>query len=128
MSFSAMKATELKEVAKYFGVDLEGIKSKAAIISTLEEEGISFEMYEKFNNAEKAEPEFISKPKKNPKPDGPTVLVRMDRQNPSYSINGYVFTREHPYVAMTEEDAEFIFDTQEGFRMATPREVQEYYN
>jgi hypothetical protein len=29
---------------------------------------------------------------------------------------------------MHPDDAEFIFETQEGFRMATPREVQEYYN
>jgi len=29
---------------------------------------------------------------------------------------------------MTEDDAEFIFSTQEGFRMATPNEIREYYN
>lgn len=128
MSFTTMKVTELKEIADYFGVDLEGVKGKAAILSTLEEEGVTFDMYSKFNDAEKAEPEFVSKPKSKPTPEGPTVLVRMDRANPSYSINGFVFTREHPYVAMSENDAEFIFETQEGFRMATPREVQEYYN
>jgi hypothetical protein len=29
---------------------------------------------------------------------------------------------------MTEEDAQEIFDKEEGFRLATPKEVQEYYN
>jgi len=28
---------------------------------------------------------------------------------------------------MTEEDAQKIFDKEEGFRIATPKEVQEYY-
>jgi hypothetical protein len=29
---------------------------------------------------------------------------------------------------MTEENAQEIFDKEEGFRLATPKEVQEYYN
>jgi len=29
---------------------------------------------------------------------------------------------------MTEEEAQEIFDKEEGFRLATPKEVQEYYN
>lgn len=123
-----MKVSELKEIADYFGVDLEGAKGKAAILSTMEEEGVTYDMYKKFVDAEQAEPEVVSKPKNKPVNEGPSVLVKMERGNPSYSVNGFVFTREHPYVAMSEEDAEFIFETQEGFRMATPREVQEYYN
>jgi hypothetical protein len=52
----------------------------------------------------------------------------MDRQNPSYSTYGYVFTQEHPFIAMTEDDAQRIFDNEMGFRPATPREAQEFYN
>lgn len=127
MSFNSMKVSELKEVAEYFGADIEDAKGKAAIISALEEEGVTFDMYDKFINADKAEPEL--EPRKEKKvPDGPTVLVRMERGNLMYEINGHLFTREHPYVAMSEEDAEFIFSTQEGFRMATPSEVRNYYN
>jgi hypothetical protein len=29
---------------------------------------------------------------------------------------------------MDKEDAQEIFDKEEGFRLATPKEVQEYYN
>jgi hypothetical protein len=29
---------------------------------------------------------------------------------------------------MNEDDAQEIFDTEGGFRLATPKEVQEYYN
>lgn len=128
MSFTSMKIKELREVGEYFGVELEGLKTKNEIISVLSEEGISYEMYAKFLGAEKAEVD-IPAPKTNKKPvGGNAVLVKMDRENPAYEINGYKFTREHPYVAMSEEDAEFIFESQVGFRMATPRELQEYYN
>lgn len=127
MSFATMKIKELREVGDYFGVDLEGLKTKNEVISVLAEEGISYEMYSKFLGAEKAEVD-VPAPKVNKKAGDNAVLVRMDRENPAYEINGYKFTREHPYVAMSQEDADFIFDTQIGFRMATPREVQEYYN
>lgn len=122
-----MKIKELREVGEYFGVELEGLKTKNEVISVLTEEGISYEMYSKFLGAEKAEVD-VPAPKVNKKAGDNAVLVRMDRENPAYEINGYKFTREHPYVAMSQEDADFIFDTQIGFRMATPREVQEYYN
>lgn len=127
MSFDTMKVAELKDIAEYFGVDLDGISGKASIIEAFDEEGITYAMYAKFLDAEKAEPDVPSRKEKRVV-DGPTVLVRMERANPMYEINGHLFTREHPYVAMSEEDAEFIFSMQEGFRMATPNEVRDYYN
>ena len=57
-----------------------------------------------------------------------TVLVRMTRDNYRYDILGFTFTKEHPFIAMAEENAQEIFDKEEGFRLATPKEVQEYYN
>jgi hypothetical protein len=41
---------------------------------------------------------------------------------------GYTFTKDHPFVAMKEEDAQAIFDKEGGFRLATPKEVQDFYN
>jgi hypothetical protein len=52
----------------------------------------------------------------------------MTRANFRYDIMGFTFTKEHPFVAMNKEDAQEIFDKEEGFRLATPKEVQEYYN
>ena len=122
-----MKIAQLKEVAEYFAVDLEGSKTKNEIVATLEEEGVTFEMYTKFAEAEV---ESVDLPEKKSKktPVGETVLIKMDRENARFEINGFTFTREHPFVAMSEEDADFIFSIEQGFRMATPREVQEYYN
>ena len=68
-------------------------------------------------------------PKFDPKAQAEdTVLVRMTRANFRYDIHGYTFTNDHPFVAMSEEDAQKIFDTEEGFRLATPKEVQDFYN
>jgi hypothetical protein len=69
-------------------------------------------------------------PKFDPKVEQPenTVLVRMTRDNFRYDIMGFTFTKEHPFVAMVSEKAQEIFDKEEGFRLANPKEVQDYYN
>ena len=131
MSFTDLKITELRKVAETFGVDTEGSKTKQEVIALLEEEGISFQMYDKFTNTEKQEIEVpeIEKKKRETKIMKTTnsVLVKMERSNHSYQTLGYTFSTEHPFVAMAEADAQRIFDTQDGFRLATPREAQEYY-
>ena len=131
MSFTELKTNDLKKVAESFGVDLEGSKTKAEIIAVLEEEGVTYQMYTKFSNAEKEEieiPEMEKKAReKKIMKTATSVLVKMERLNHSYQTNGYSFSQEHPFVAMSESDAQSIFDTQAGFRLATPREAQEYY-
>jgi hypothetical protein len=52
----------------------------------------------------------------------------MERDNFRYDIQGHTFTKEHPYVAMNKEQAQNIFDKEEGFRLATPKEVQDFYH
>ena len=131
MSFTELKITELKSVAESFGVDISEVKTKQEIIALIEEEGISYQMYEKFSNAEKQDIEIpeIEKKKREKvlKSSDQTLLVKMERNNHSYSVGGYTFTQEHPFIAMSESEAQQIFDTQIGFRLATPREAQEYY-
>ncbi len=131
MSFLDLKIIELKKVAESFGVDISEVKTKQEIAALLEEEGISWQMYDKFAGAEKEEieiPEFEKKQreKKIMKTEN-SVLVKMERNNHSYQALGHAFSQQHPFVAMSESDAQRIFDTQEGFRLATPREAQEYY-
>jgi hypothetical protein len=131
MSFETMKVAELKKIAEDFAVDTEGLKNKADIIAALSEEGVTFAIYAKTldvkeEEAEMNENEVLSKPDKTQSRDN--VLVRMTRANFRYDILGYTFTKDHPFVAMKEEDAQKIFDVEEGFRLATPREAQEFYN
>lgn len=132
MSFEALKVAELKQIAEDFAVEVEGLKNKADIIAALSEEGVTWSVYQKTQkDLEEAEdladeilPRFDSK-KEISKDE---VLVRMTRENFRYDIMGYTFTKDHPFVAMSEDKAQEIFDKEEGFRLATPKEVQEYYN
>ena len=129
MSFDTLKLNELKQVADSFGIDIPEKATKQSLILALQEEGITWDTYAKFTDAEQVEVKLEDEPKKKPKLDKTkTILVRMDRANPSYSTHGYTFTREHPFIAMSEEDAQSIFDNELGFRPATPREAQEFYN
>jgi hypothetical protein len=128
MSFDTLKVSELKKVADSFGVELQEKATKQAILLELEDNGITYDMYAKFSGTEKVELEKPASAKKVSLDKAKTILVRMDKANPSYSIYGYTFTQQHPFVAMTEDDAQRIFDTEQGFRPATPREAQEFYN
>ena len=131
MSFETLKVAELKKIADDFAVDAENLKSKNDIIAALAEEGVTWAVYKKtlkdVEDAEDISDEVLPKfdPKKDLNED--TVLVRMTRANFRYDILGHTFTKDHPFVAMNEKDAQEIFDREEGFRLATPKEVQEYY-
>lgn len=133
MSFNNLKLADLKQIADSFGVDMPAKVSKNDLILLLEEEGVSYQMYEKFSNAEKEDtkrefdaPARLDLTKEN------SVLVKMDRENFSYQIGtdqgAITFSKEHPFVALPESVAQQIFDLHAGFRPATPREVQDFYS
>ena len=130
MSFVTLKVAELKLIAEDFAVDTEGLKNKKDIIAALSEEGVSWSVYEKTKKEIEDNLEEIEIiPRLDPKKvDADSILVRMTRENMRYDIHGYTFTQSHPFVAMSEEDAQKIFDTEEGFRLATPKEVQDFYH
>ena len=130
MSFDTLKVAELKVIATDFAVDTENLKNKKDIIAALSEEGVTWSVYQSTIEAiEKDTEEIEILPKFDPKaqPED-TILVRMTRDNHRYDINNQTFTKQHPFVAMSEDDAQKIFDTEEGFRLATPKEVQDFYN
>ena len=131
MSFETLKISEIKKIAEDFAVDTDSLKSKSDIIAALAEEGVTWSVYNK--TLDKMEEEDMSVeilPKFDPKAEQAenTVLVRMTRNNFRYDIMGFTFTKEHPFIAMSNEAAQANFDKEEGFRLATPKEVQEYYN
>ena len=133
MSFETLKISEIKKIAEDFAVETQGLKNKADIIAALAEEGVTWSVYSKTIKKIEEELENMDTevlPKFDPKAEQPenTVLVRMTRDNFRYDIMGVTFTKEHPFVAMSRDDAQEIFDKEEGFRLATPKEVQEYYN
>jgi hypothetical protein len=132
MSFDTLKIAELKKVAEDFGVSTDELKNKNDVIAALAEEGVTWAVYQKTikeieDNLEEA-PELQPKfdPKKEISEDD--VLVRMTRANFRYDILGFTFTKDHPFVAMKKDEAQAIFDKEEGFRLANPKEVQEFYS
>ena len=132
MSFETLKVSELKKIAEDFGVEIDGLKNKTDIIAALSEEGVTWAVYSKtVENLEEEEDMTVETPVKpdnkkvNPED---TVLVKMERDNFRYDIQGFTFTKEHPFIAMDKDKAQEIFDKEAGFRLATPKEVQDYYN
>jgi hypothetical protein len=132
MSFDTLKIAELKKIAEDFGVSTDELKNKNDVIAALAEEGVTWAVYQKTikdieDNLEEApEPQAKFDPKKEISEDD--VLVRMTRANFRYDILGFTFSKDHPFVAMNKDQAQAIFDKEEGFRLANPKEVQEFYS
>lgn len=132
MSFQTLKKDILRQVAEDFAVELEEDATKAEIIAALSEDGVTWDMYKE------AYPEVTELPDKEDDEevvDGPkfaasvpTVLLKMERANGTYQVRGYRFTREHPYLPVKEDDANYILENIDGFKIASPREAQEYYS
>jgi hypothetical protein len=131
MSFETLKLSEIKKIAEDFGVDIQALKSKNDIIASLAEEGVTWSIYQKTIkdiDDNKEEIEVLPRSDAKKSQDKDSVLVRMERANHRYDAMGFTFTSTHPFVAMSEEEAQAIFDREEGFRLATPKEVQDFYN
>jgi parvulin-like peptidyl-prolyl isomerase len=130
MSFDTLKIKDLKNVADNFAVEYSPKTTKQQLILLLEEEGVTYDTYKRFFESEKVEPELS--PRSQPVRTAPTstediVLVKMDRNNFTYEVDGFMFTKQHPFMPMESSRAQSIFDIHDGFRLATPREAQEYY-
>jgi hypothetical protein len=131
MSFDTLKVAELKKIAEDFAVETTSLKNKNDIIAALSEEGVTWAVYEqtiKKIEEEAEEIEILPRFDKNQKLTEDMVLVRMTRANFRYDIMGQTFTKEHPFVAMSSDKAQAIFDKEEGFRPATPKEAQDFYS
>jgi hypothetical protein len=126
MSFDTMKLAELKKVAEDFGVDVSSAKNKADHIAMLLEEGVTYELVSG-NRVEMPEPPVFDGSQEM-SDDVEKTFIKMERENRSYSIYGYTFTKEDPFVPMPMTLAQKILETENGFRMATSREVKEYYS
>ena len=59
---------------------------------------------------------------------GNAILIRMERENGTYETHGLRFTKDHPYALADEDTAQSVFEREEGFRPATPKELQEFYS
>jgi hypothetical protein len=139
MAFKQLHKDVLIQVAEDFAVELPFEKdddklTKNVIVKALDDDGITWKMYkEAFPDPEdqeevvkddepqtEAAAEFKAAPQK--------VLVKMSRPNGTFEIRGYKFTKDHPFLPVDADDADYLVNNQEGFGIATPREVEEYYS
>ena len=136
-TLEALKKDELIKAAEFFGTDYKPSQKKGVIAAALAEDGVTFAMYEKQFATEATEPkDVVTDSGEAPKatapapaaPADPGQLVKMTRNNASFQIRGQTFTREHPYRLVAGADLDYILGNVEGFRLATPAEVQSYYN
>lgn len=136
MSFNKLDKDELVRTAEEdFAVDVDRSWPKSKVIKALEDSGVDFAMY-LAQNPDKAEvsdvpanvrQEPLQPPAKVNTPEEPMILIKMLRENPLYEVAGYRWTAKHPYALVKEKDADRILIREEGFRQATPSELQEYY-
>lgn len=146
MSFNDLSKPQLIKVADFFGagvdIDEEGKTkdTKAEIIAKLEQDGVTEEQYEsqylvalkaaeeqkESEQEDRAQRVGTETPSKVSKDD--TLLVKMKRRNPTFSVMGYNFTQRHPFVPVPTADAEYIINHFHGFSIALPSEVEAYYN
>lgn len=129
MSFEELKVPELRTVAEAFGVSQKPVMKKVDLIKAIEDEGVTFEDYEALLAAKLDSSEIVKDPSAPTiGSEDPKVLVKMERRNPYFEYNGYTFEQRRPFVIMLEDDANELFDTHEGFRVANPREAKEFYS
>lgn len=144
MSFIKLHTDVLTQVADHFGVDLESVEKtekgdykRPQLIKAISQSGITWEMYkaafpdpEDLPEVEQNVAENVAAPveEKSPVREEPKVLLRMHRANSVYTIRGYKFTREHPFLPVTQSDAEYIISNEEGFRVALPSEAEAFYS
>lgn len=116
-----MKLEDLQKVAHLFEIDITESDTKKEIILKLQESGKTYAMYKKFTQEEEDDaPTGVQ--------FGSTMLLKMTRLNPSFEVFGYKFTKTHPYQVMSQEDAQKIIDTYEGFIIASPDEAKSFYS
>lgn len=153
-SFDDLKPTELyRSAIEDFAlpVEEEDKNKKKVLLAAFAEGGVAWSDYVAQHPEVKPEPEnVITSPsvpgegQPAPKPEAPKpgkiitaakpevnpedrYLIKMVRDNVRYDTRGYTFTQEHPYALVAAMDADYILEKEEGFQMASPSELREYY-
>lgn len=140
MSFKSLSLDELKRTAvEDFAVDFEEGATKDSVIAALAESGVTWQMYCQAVGLEEEVEKPLDKASVK-RSEVKTVeagvsgdeedkyLIRMDRENPYFEFRGYKFTKENPYAVMPVRVANAILTLEDGFAVASPAEVAEFYD
>lgn len=157
MSFDSLRKLELVAAAKKLGVEIDPKDNKPALVDAIEKAGKTWEMYLRLpaededvveddngdfvwpeqdeddddteaegNDAEPVKESVVVK-QELPLASKPKWLIKMVRANPLYETHGHRFTQKNPFALVTAEEAEYLLTREDGFRQATPKELEQYY-
>ena len=142
LTVEALRRSALED----FAVGVEPKDNKKSVIAALVESGVTWADYVKMHPEVAPEKEATpqkekfstSREVKSPvrvrtaEPvsyeAGDRLLVKMERENPVFEVQGYRFTSNHPYALMTPEAAESLMRSEPGFRQALPSELADFYS
>jgi len=141
MAFEDLTQKELVAVAEMFGTDIKPNASKVTIIKELSLDGVTFEAYQDLVKAVADEEPDLAELDETPldvvlvpvvptpvvAPEPEYQVIKMTRNNLTYEISGYKFTKENPFALVKEADADYLTEHIEGFRPATGKEIREFY-
>ena len=125
-----MKVDELRQIADNFAVDIDPKDNKSVIVSKMVEHGVTWDYYQKSIGAEEIADAVAPIPAFDDHVESDVeekVLLKMTRANGTFEVRGVRFTKSNPYAIVRERDADFILDHYEGFKIASPKEVREFY-
>lgn len=132
--FNDLDKGQLLAAADEFGVEVDKRWGESNLVAALLNDGITWEMYKtSFPDAVDDEPKQEPKAEK---PEGTAKkfsgkekveLMKMERQNASFQVLGYRFTKDHPFALVKAADVNWIMSHETGFRVATPQEAEAFY-
>lgn len=146
MSFSTLKVEDLKKVAEFFVVDVEAADedkgpTKKELLAALSagDDPVTWDQYKEIYlpavEAGNDKPVEDEDDDVEPAPapvdkyaDSEKVLIKYERKNPTFEILDFTFTTRHPFASVPAEVAEHLVRNVEGFRLALPSELKDYYN
>lgn len=130
MSLDNMTKAELVSEAEEYGISTEGTKAELlerlkAFEATGSEEAVEESAEEVVE--EEAAPAEAEEPKTEEPAKENLKLVKMERSNARFEAVGKVFTTKHPFHLVTEDEEAHLVDVVGGFRPATQREIENFY-
>lgn len=147
MAFKDLEVQDLARVAQFFAVDVvvadpeKGPTKKELLVGLASgDEPVTWDQYEELYlptaaqyklDDEEEEEEVLPEPPRVTKPEAAKVdevIIVMERENPRFDVWGYTFTKEHPYKPVPQKAAVYITRNYDGFRLADPEEVADFYD
>lgn len=147
--FEDFKVAELRTLAdEEFAVEVGEKASKPEVLAALVENGVTWDMYldlhPELKDVEVETPAGVvtsTQMQEQPVQEEVRIvvkeevplqsreewLIKMTRANPLYEVRGQKFTQENPFALVSPADAEYLLTKEDGFRQATPSELQQYY-